>query len=97
MICYIKSCSYSICGVCNNTNDFDCEYKDYRAIGTVEECQDAMERQRAKKPIILSEQSAELEGKLYVAKYFKCPTCGNTSTYFGGLPNNCDNCGQALL
>lgn len=70
--------------------------KAYEEIGTVEECRNAMERQNRKKPIILSEQSAESEGKLYVAKYFKCPTCGNTSTYFGGLPNNCHNCGQSL-
>lgn len=72
------------------------EIQQYRAIGTVEECREAREKQRAKKPIILSEQSAESEGKLYIAKYFKCPTCGNTSTYFGGLPNNCHNCGQRL-
>ena len=72
------------------------EIQQYRAIGTVEECREARERQRGKKPIILSEQSEESEGKLYIAKYFKCPTCGNTSTYFGGLPNNCHNCGQSL-
>lgn len=72
------------------------ELERYRAIGTVEECREAMEGQRAKKPIILREQSAESEGKLYIAKYFKCPNCGNTSKYFGGLPNNCHNCGQAL-
>lgn len=72
------------------------EIQHYRAIGTVEECREVRERQRAKEPIILSKQSAESEGKLYIAKYFKCPTCGNTSTYFGGLPNNCHNCGQRL-
>lgn len=68
----------------------------YRAIGTVEECQKAMEKGKRKNPIILREQSTESEGKLYVVKYFKCPTCGNTSAYFGGLPNNCHNCGQSL-
>ncbi len=72
------------------------EIQQYRVIGTVEECREARERQRSKEPIILSEQSAESEGKLYIAKCFKCPTCGNTSTYFGGLPNNCHNCGQSL-
>lgn len=70
--------------------------KAYEEIGTVEECRNAMERQNRKKPIILRKQSTESEGKLYVTKYFKCPTCGNTSTYFGGLPNNCHNCGQSL-
>lgn len=72
------------------------EIQQYRAIGTAEECREAMERYRKRKPIILNEQSIKSEGKLYVAKYFKCPTCGNTSTYFGGLPNNCHNCGQSL-
>lgn len=72
------------------------EIQQYRAIGTVDECHDAMERYRKRKPIILNKQSTKSEGKLYVAKYFKCPTCGNTSTYFGGLPNNCHNCGQNL-
>lgn len=78
------------------TIEFLEEHMQYREIGTVDECRDAMERYRKRKPIILSEQSTESEGKLYVAKYFKCPTCGNTSTYFGGLPNNCHNCGQSL-
>lgn len=72
------------------------EIQQYQVIGTVDECRDAMERYRKKKPVILSEQFTESKGKLYVAKYFKCPTCGNTSTYFGGLPNNCHNCGQSL-
>lgn len=80
----------------NKSIDLIQELQQYREIGTVEECREARERQRGKKPIILSEQSAESEGKLYIAKYFKCPTCGNTSTYFGGLPNNCHNCGQSL-
>lgn len=80
----------------NATLDLLEELHQYRAIGTVEECREARERQRGKKPIILSEHSAESEGKLYIAKYFKCPACGNTSTYFGGLPNNCHNCGQSL-
>ena len=72
------------------------EIQQYRVIGTVEECREAWERQIGKNPIILSVQSVESERKLYIAKYFKCPTCGNTSTYFGGLPNNCHNCGQRL-
>lgn len=72
------------------------EIQQYQAIGTVDECREAMEKVKRKNPIILGNQSTYSEGKLYVAKYFKCPTCGNTSTYFGGLPNNCHNCGQSL-
>ena len=41
------------------------EIQQYRAIGTVDECRDAMERYRKMKPIILSEQSTESKGKLY--------------------------------
>lgn len=73
------------------------ELEEYRNIGTADECRDAMEKKKAKKPIILDEQSTKSDGRLYVAKYFKCPSCESTSTYFGGLPNNCHNCGQAIL
>ena len=72
------------------------EIQQYRTIGTIDECLEAIEKVKRKNPIILGDQSAESEGKLYAAKYFKCPTCGNTSTYFRGLPNNCHNCGQSL-
>ena len=73
------------------------EIRQYRAIGTVKECWDAIEKQNRKNPIIMREQSAKSEGKIYVAKHFKCPTCESISTYFGGLPNNCHNCGQRLV
>ncbi len=72
------------------------EIQAYRSIGTVEQCRAAMERQRGKKPIVLVEEPVESEGRLFIAKYFKCLTCGNTSIYFGGLPNNCQNCGQSF-
>ena len=92
-------------GCCSEVENNVCTCRDatilsvleqYRAIGTIEECQKAVEKGKRKNPIILREQSAESEGKLYIAKYFKSPTCGSTSTYFGGLPNNCHNCGQSL-
>ena len=88
-------------GCCSEVEENVCTCRDaiilsvleqYRAISTVEECREAMEKVKRKNPIILGEQSA----KLFIAKYFKCPTCGNTSTYFGGLPNNCHNYGQSL-
>ena len=41
------------------------EIQQYRAIGTPEECQAAVEKQRAKKP------------KEYEDKFYGCPTCGN--------------------
>lgn len=66
MICHIKSCSYSICGVCNNMGDYDCEYKDYRAIGTVKECRAAVEKQIPEQVIIKPWNPA------------RCPTCGES-------------------
>ena len=44
-------------------NGFD-ELEQYRAIGTVEECREAMERQRAKKPDETREKIVELMGDL---------------------------------
>lgn len=72
------------------------EIQQYRAIGTVKECKEAKEKQMTKQPIILYKQSTRSEGQLFTANYFKCPTCEKTFTYFGGIPNNCHECGQAL-
>lgn len=64
------------------------EYKQYRAIGTVEECREAQERQRAEKPV-----KDEYDHKC-------CPNCGWVvyKDEWGGryLPH-CENCGQAIL
>lgn len=71
------------------------EIQQYRAIGTVEECWEARERQRAKKPIE------------YEDKYYGCPVCDNALMYKWerypvtlmdkrkGLPY-CLGCGQKL-
>ena len=75
-------------------NGFD-ELEQYRAIGTVEECREAMERQRAKKPVE------------YEDKYYGCPSCDNILMHKwerypfqmkdrkNGLPY-CLSCGQKL-
>ena len=75
-------------------NGFD-ELEQYRAIGTVEECREAMERQRAKKPVE------------YEDKYYGCPVCDNVLLHKwerypvtlvdkrNGLPY-CLSCGQAI-
>ena len=42
------------------------ELKAYRAIGTLEECREAVEKQKAKKPIEPDEEYGT----------FKCPNCG---------------------
>ncbi len=71
------------------------EIQQYRAIGTVEECREARERQRGKKPNITI-------GKTEEDKLACCPICeGNLDwTYNGfwrkGSPKYCSNCGQAI-
>lgn len=63
------------------------EIQQYRAIGTVEECREAMERQRARKPV--------------KDKYNHdcCPNCGwivYQDEYGGRYLPHCENCGQAI-
>ncbi len=71
------------------------EIQQYRAIGTVDECREARERQRAKKPNITT-------GKTEEDKLACCPICeGNLDwTYNGfwrkGNPKYCSNCGQSI-
>ena len=69
------------------------ELKQYRAIGTQDECMAAVEKQKAKKPI-MKQYFEDLEDE-----YLCCPTCGeiltdripadNKTFYF-----HCMNCGQ---
>lgn len=71
------------------------EIQQYRAIGTVEECREARERQRGKKPNITT-------GKTEEDRLACCPICeGNLDwTYNGfwrkGNPKYCSNCGQTI-
>ena len=71
------------------------EIQQYRAIGTIDECREAVEKQKAKKP------------KEYEDKFYGCPTCGNILLHKwekyptklmdkkNGLPY-CFGCGQKL-
>ena len=61
------------------------EIQQYREIGTVEECREAMEKQRAKKPVLRNDN-----GKLRKS----CPVCG---CFFSPLSRSCPKCGQAIL
>ena len=65
------------------------EIKQYRAIGTVEECRAAVEKQKAKKP-----QKTESEGYRYTDTY-RCPNCGGNFSGTG-IANYCYHCGQKL-
>lgn len=71
------------------------EIQQYREIGTVEECREAVEKQKAKKCIIDSCPDHT---------HYKCPSCGkiHLSRYkhgfpsLGRIPRFCDHCGQAI-
>ena len=69
------------------------EIQQYREIGTVEECREAVEKQKAKKCI---------EDSCPDHTHYKCPSCGKIQktkyddSTFGCILNNCSNCGQAI-
>lgn len=81
-------------GCCSEVKENVCTCRDaiilsaleqYRSIGTVEECREAMERQRAKKYI---------KGRVFkTLGYYQCPICGGLLM---SKENFCDNCGQAI-
>lgn len=72
------------------------ELQQYREIGTVEECREAVEKQTQKKCAIDSCPDHT---------HYKCPSCGQIelSIYKHGFPRlgritkYCENCGQALI
>lgn len=65
------------------------EIQQYRAIGTVEECREAVEKQRARKPIL-----DDIEHQQYY-----CPKCEDMISQKGKnycKPDFCPWCGQAI-
>ena len=78
------------------------ECAEYESIGTVEECREAIEKQKAKKPLLVSKKEKIMEGD-YV--HVICPTCGEEifSCFLFYLWNDsqrthefCESCGQAI-
>lgn len=61
------------------------EVQQYRKIGTVKECREAVEKQKPKKPVLRNDN-----GKLRKS----CPVCG---CFFSPLSRSCPKCGQAIL
>ena len=61
------------------------EIQQYREIGTVEECREAVEKQKPKKPVLRNDN-----GKLRKS----CPVCG---CFFSPLSRSCPKCGQAIF
>ena len=70
------------------------EVQKYREIGTVEECREAVEKQKAKKP--------DYEGDGYddcgeiVYDTWICPNCGKRYEVDYDDYKHCPNCGQAI-
>lgn len=60
------------------------EFQKYHEIGTVEECREAVEKRKPKKPVLRNDN-----GKLRKS----CPVCG---CFFSPLSRSCPKCGQAI-
>lgn len=65
------------------------EIQQYRAIGTIEECREARERQRSKKPIISHIGQVNDRGKAH------CPNCRQDIHGIGRI-RHCFYCGQFI-
>ena len=73
------------------------EIQQYRKIGTVEECREAVEKQKPKKPPIVT--NALLSG----STSYVCPNCGiemmsidRNRIQWGHMQKYCQCCGQAI-
>ena len=64
------------------------EVQQYRAIGTVEECREAVEKQKAKRP----DGGRDIEGNDYLI----CPNCCAIVADGEWVANFCPDCGQKL-
>ena len=64
------------------------EIQQYRKIGTVEECREAVEKQKAKKPEVIDQDF----------DYYKRPVCGEYIWATDNINGHkyCLNCGQAV-
>lgn len=77
------------------------EIQQYREIGTVEECREAVEKQKAKKPDTYTDtrNMVDLHGNVYTeqANVYLCPTCESFIGYVGNnIFHYCPVCGQAI-
>ena len=97
------ACDYNISG-CDTCNISSCEDRDiviqlaewleelkqYRAIGTPEECRAAIEKHIPKKPVEMKPTDKLLNG------YFACPMCGGWVGMDEYSNEYCGCCGQKL-
>lgn len=89
--------STSICHNCDHKDDYieelEAEVKEYRAIGTVEECRAAVEKQTARRPYY--EGDGYADGHLVYDTWI-CPCCGKHYEVDYDNYNYCPDCGQKL-
>ena len=78
------------------------EIQQYRAIGTVEECREAREKQMPKAPKdslkiepVIDENGAYVDADTTV--YILCPNCGELVGMDEDIDRFCRECGQAIL
>lgn len=70
------------------------EYAKYAKIGTVQECREAVGKQRAKKPNIWGDGVGD-DGEIIYDMY-DCPNCGKSYEIDYEEYKHCPNCGQAM-
>ena len=77
------------------------EIQQYRAIGTVEECREAVEKQKPKAPKdslkikpVIDENGAYVDADTTV--YLLCPNCGEMVGIDENVDKFCRECGQAI-
>ena len=77
------------------------EVQQYREIGTVEECREAVEKQKPKAPKdsikikpVIDENGAYVDAD--VAVYLLCPNCGEMVGIDENVDKFCHECGQAI-
>ena len=72
------------------------EIQQYREIGTVEECREAVEKQKPKKPEIYTDTVQTMNGS-FQRDVFECPVCGDyVCNVEDEIPRYCQSCGQKL-
>ena len=77
------------------------EIQQYREIGTVEECREAVEKQKPKAPKdslkikpVIDENGAYVDADVTV--YLLCPNCGELVGIDEDIDRFCHECGQAI-
>ena len=77
------------------------EIQQYRAIGTVEECREAVEKQKPKAPKdslkikpVIDENGAYVDADTTI--YLLCPNCGEMVGIDENVDKFCHECGQAI-